>query len=78
MRKKLIIYCFMTLILSNTLSVVTFASTDTVHTETVHSLNHEMRKDDIRYQYKVINNILYQRLYNFTTRKPVTDWEVVS
>lgn len=35
----------------------------------------ESRADDIRYQYKTVNGVNYRRLYNFTTRKPLSDWE---
>lgn len=34
----------------------------------------EPRADDIAYQYKVINGVLYKRLYNFTTQKPLSGW----
>lgn len=32
------------------------------------------RADIIDYQYKVVNNVLYRRLYNYTLNKPVSDW----
>lgn len=34
----------------------------------------EPRANDIDYQYKVIDGVLYKRLYNFTTHKPLSDW----
>lgn len=36
------------------------------------------RQDEIGYQYRVFNNVLYQRLFNFTKNKPLSDWEIVS
>lgn len=41
------------------------------------SQNVEARKDDIRYQYKMIGEDLYRRLYNFSKGKPVSDWVIV-
>lgn len=35
-----------------------------------------LRKDIIDYQYTVINNVLYKRLYNYTLNKPVSDWVI--
>ncbi len=35
------------------------------------------RAPDIKWQYTVINNVLYRRLYNYSTKTPITDWEVV-
>ena len=32
------------------------------------------KADIIDYQYKVVNNILYRRLYNYTLNKPVSNW----
>lgn len=32
------------------------------------------RADIIDYQYKVVNNVLYRRLYNYTLNKPLSDW----
>lgn len=33
--------------------------------------------DDIRYQYTVIDGILYKRLYNYSKNKPIGSWEKV-
>lgn len=33
--------------------------------------------DDIGWEYKVVDKKLYKRLYNYTTNKPLTDWEYV-
>lgn len=38
----------------------------------------EIRADKIDWQYKTVNGILYRRLYNYTTKKPVSDWEIVT
>lgn len=32
------------------------------------------KADIIDWQYKVVNNILYKRLYNYTLNKPISDW----
>lgn len=44
---------------------------------TISSNSIEPRKDEIGYQYTVINGVLYKRLYNFSQNKPLGDWEVV-
>ena len=59
----------------NSMSIVALASTDTSYIQEENSVI-EPRVDDIGYQYKVIDNVLYRRLYNFTARKPLSDWEV--
>lgn len=33
------------------------------------------RADDIDWQYKMEGNILYRRLYNYSTNTPLSDWE---
>ena len=38
----------------------------------------EIRADKIDWQYKTVNGILYRRLYNYTTKKPVSDWEIAT
>lgn len=35
----------------------------------------EPRTDDIRWQYATIDGIFCRRLYNYTTKIPVTDWQ---
>ena len=35
------------------------------------------RKPDIDWQYKVIDGVLYRRLDNYSTKTPLTDWEIV-
>ena len=57
------------------MSTVALASSGSVRVEK-ETLNIESRVDKIGYQYKVIDNVLYRRLYNFTANKPVGDWEV--
>ena len=37
----------------------------------------DSRKDSIGYQYKIINGVLYRRLYNFSSNKPLSNWEKV-
>lgn len=41
------------------------------------ALSDTQRSPDIRWQYKPINGILYRRLYNYSTKTPITDWEIV-
>ena len=38
----------------------------------------EIRADKIDWKYKTVNGILYRRLYNYTTKKPVSDWEIAT
>ena len=36
---------------------------------------YETKKVKIGYQYKVVEGILYRRLYDFTNNKPLGNWE---
>jgi hypothetical protein len=75
MRRKFLICCTLALVSLNSISALASVPVNSVCTKTAMS-NIEPKKDDIRYQFKVINNVLYRRLYNFSTNEPVTDWEV--
>ena len=75
MRRKFLICCTLTLVSLNSISALASVPVNNAYTKT-EMPNIEARKDDIRYQFKVINNVLYRRLYNFSTNEPVTDWEV--
>ncbi len=75
MKRKLLFYGIMAMVSFNSMSIVALASTDTSYIQEENSVI-EPRVDDIGYQYKVIDNVLYRRLYNFTARKPLSDWEV--
>ena len=35
------------------------------------------RKPDIDWQYTVIDGVLYRRLFNYSTKTPLSDWEIV-
>lgn len=35
------------------------------------------RKPDIDWQYTVFDGVLYRRLYNYSTKTPLSDWEIV-
>ena len=73
MRKKLLLTLTMALVLTAT-SPLVVTDKSIMHT----SSNPEtvLRKDIIDYQYTVINNVLYKRLYNYTQNKPVSDWVI--
>lgn len=78
MKKTLILFIASSLIL---FCPNTCLANNTINTR--HSYNHSYnlntaRKDDIRYQYKKVNGETYRRLYNFTTKTPVTNWEKIS
>ena len=75
MKRKFLICCVMAVVSFNCMSTVALASTGSVRVEK-ETLNIDPRVDKIGYQYKVIDNVLYRRLYNFTANKPVGDWEV--
>lgn len=79
MRKKFMSICI-TILISMNMTAAAFASAspDTGSSQTAIIPGVQPRKADIRYQYKTINKVLHKRLYNFTTRKPVTSWEAVS
>lgn len=34
--------------------------------------------DVIDYQYKVVDGVLYKRLYNYTLNKPLSDWVIAT
>lgn len=61
-----------------------FMLTGNVYASTVNddNINYEssieIRADKIDWQYKTVNGILYRRLYNYTTKKPVSDWEIAT
>ena len=73
--KKLLILCLTSSFIFAHSSTC-FANT-TAEPHQSYSLN-LARKDDIRYQYKKVNGETYRRLYNFTTKTPLTNWEKVS
>ena len=75
MKRKLFFYIIIAMVSFNLMSIVALASTDISYVQAENS-DIEVRVDDIGYQYKVIDNVLYRRLYNFTANKPVGDWEV--
>ncbi len=75
MRKKLLISCVMVMVSLNCMPIIAQASTSTVCMEKETS-DIEPRVDKIGYQYKVIDNVLHRRLFNFSTGEPLSDWEV--
>ena len=77
MKRKLFFYIIIAMVSFNLMSIVALASTDISYVQAENS-DIEVRVDDIGYQYKVIDNVLYRRLYNFTARKPLGDWEVAA
>ena len=75
MKRKLFFYIIIAMVSFNLMSIVALASTDISYVQAENS-DIEVRVDDIGYQYKVIDKLLYRRLYNFMARKPLGDWEV--
>ena len=75
MKRKLFFYIIIAMVSFNLMSIVALASTDISYVQAENS-DIEVRVDDIGYQYKVIDNVLYRRLYNFTARKPLGDCEL--
>ena len=69
-----------TLLFSMLLPVNVFASTEATPTVIAEADGGEInpRADDIDWQYKVIDGKLYKRLYNYTTNKPLGDWQIVT
>lgn len=70
MIQKLGVLCLLTLSLCQTMP--TMAQT-TAPAQTSCTTQAEPRADEIGYQYRVINGIMYKRLYNFTQSKPLSD-----
>ncbi|NBI73032.1 hypothetical protein D3Z50_18660 [Clostridiaceae bacterium] len=75
MRKKLLIGCVIAMASFNCMPIIAMASTSAVCMEQ-EVLDVDPRVDKIGYQYKVIDNVLYRRLYNFSTGEVLSDWEV--
>ncbi len=77
MKKKVITVSIVVYILTILFSETVFAFTQATYLGHSNGNNIicEPKADDIRYQYKSINGIHYRRLYNFTTHKPLSDWE---
>lgn len=74
--KKFILYFLLALQLSLCLLPIQIWA-KSIDTNTVNKLIVPYA-DDIRWEYKTVNGVLYRRLYNFTTLSPVSDWERVS
>lgn len=53
----------------------TYASSDIVSIQSLINST-EPRSDKIGWQYQTVNGVIYRRLYNFTTGKPLSGWEV--
>ena len=77
--KKILLF---TLVGSMLLPANVFASTETTpataYEEAANEDEVNPRADDIDWQYSVRNGVLYKRLYNYTTNKPLSDWQIVT
>ena len=75
--KKTIVYLFLILQLAVifTPSTVSAQPVNSNETEIVSSVVPKV--DDIRWQYKTVDHVLYRRLFNYSTNTPLSDWEIV-
>lgn len=76
MKKRLFFTMIATLLLTTLSPVIVSANNLPAYHNSNYNVSVEItpRADDIRYQYKVINNVLYKRLYNYTTNKALSGW----
>lgn len=83
MKNKIKIYLFSLAILGNvilpTIPVHAADSNNSTATYTVASSKYtnQLRAEIIEWRYKVINNKLYKRLYNYTRQEWVGSWKLV-
>lgn len=75
MKKKIIVFLAMLLIVFPTESVVAAEHTDTVE---VNEYRANPRADKIDYVYKILDGKLYKRLYNFSTGEWIGNWILCS
>lgn len=74
-RKKFMLYALLGCML---LPANVFSGTEKVCAATVEGEEITPKADDIDWQYSVRNGVLYKRLYNYTTNKPLSDWQIVT
>lgn len=76
MRKKIVSILMLAFTFTTMCSESVFAFSQYPYLDNTNKIEDicEPRADDIDYQYKVFNGVLYKRLYNFTTQKPLSGW----
>lgn len=72
--KKILGILISILISVNIISSTVFGFTGNVYKDNTADTQNVYRKNEIDYQYRSINGILYKRLYDFTAHKPLSDW----
>ena len=75
--KKIIVYSLLALQLFMIFTPSTVAAHPIISSATDSASFITPKVDDIRWQYTMIGNTLYQRLYNYSTKTPLSDWEPV-
>lgn len=75
MKKRMLISLLAIIMTANTLPIATLAASPEKYNINLENNVDLSKRDKIGYQYKTIDNVLYKRLYNFTTNKPLSDWE---
>ena len=76
--KKTIFYSLLALQLFIISTQSTVAAQPIVSSTAEYSLSIVPKVDDIGWQYKIENNQIYKRLFNFSTNTPLSDWEPVT
>lgn len=77
MKKNLTLYMILFLLTSTLFPSAVFASTSNSVIPVSSTENTiQPNADVIDYQYRLIDGILYKRLYNYTTKKPLSDWDI--
>lgn len=78
MKKKFLALVTSALIVTSFLPVTAIAciSNASIVSGSVSETSVTPRAHVIKYQYKVVNNVLYKRLYNYTLGIPLSDWVI--
>ena len=76
--KKTIFYSLLALQLFIISTQSTVAAQPIVSSTAEYTLSIVPKVDDIGWQYKIENNKMYKRLFNFSTNTPLSDWEPVT
>lgn len=72
--KKLVLTFLFSLCISSVCPITALASDSEA---AVTEENPNARLDYIDWQYTTINGVLYRRIFNYSTNKPLSDWEIV-
>lgn len=82
MKKKYLNLFILTFLFTFSINIITFAETNCIGEPSIsvlESLNiTSPRADNIDWIYNIIDGKVYRRLYNYTTKQWIGEWELVS